>query len=1092
MTLTKYFALFLVFTCSLPTVPAPALSGQARTQARHMSHPVMVSRDDVFSTPARPAMAVDTVNILAVMVQFQQDNDQRTSGNGQFIQSSPTDSIIDAPPHNTRYFRDHMTFVENYFRKASKGKVVIRSTVIDSVYTLPGVMAAYSPPKSGSNIAVANLTKETWEKVDSSGLVNDFSAYDCFVLFHAGSGRDVDLVSTLGFDPNPFDIPSLYLGLNAFRSFYGGSYQGIPVQGGTFHITNSIVVPETEYRLIPGAVGDVPLELGINGLLCASVGNFLGLPDLFDTRTGRSAIGRFGLMDGQAIFSFQGVFPPEPSAWEKYWLGWIEPVVLSPGEQTITLPAVSLADSVYRIPISSGEYFLVENRNRDLLRNGQTVTSTYNGIPRQQVFAHDTTGFHALDISKLAGVVTDVEDLDWSLPGGVDPDGTFFDGGVLIWHIDEHVIARNLSTDEVNADPQNRGVDLEEADGSQDIGQQYDFLSPGSGSEEGTPLDFWYQGNSAPVYSNEFSAASYPNSFSNSQANSHITVRSFSARGPRMSATVKIGDPDVTTLPGFPKAVKEILASQPLTAASLRSGAPSALLVSTTGVTIPTLRYGTLEPARVQGKVYAWNADGTAALPGGFVSGLVAATLPAIPGPGPFPGFVNGSSVADVNADNVVEFILGQGIASGGAEAIHAFSARDLNPKDSLADSFFNLPLTKPITTPVVIADSMMAFGDSSGDTHFVRFDSTPIDVVLNSPGSSIVGISRFAGANTFVLTGADGTVRITSRAMTGGTTTADIVRSFGRAMAGPAVAGSFTASTDVRIAFATVDGYLYLVDASLNTVPGFPLNMGGQIMTPPALADIDGDGKRDILVFSDRKIFAYNVAGALLDNFPITVSPASPLSSAPVIADIDGDGNADVVAVSSDGIVAAYERNGKLVRGFPLQSGKGKQSVAVFDVPAGPLSTVGIGLAVASSDDGSVSAWRTGFVQSPGPRLNRPWPQYQKDAQRSGFTTEDLIRPPLSSEFFPADRAYNWPNPVYDGMTFLRYFVRENSSVTVKVFDLAGDLVTEFQGPGVGGVDNEVAWNVGNLQSGIYLARIEANGGGAKGFATVKVAVVK
>src|SRR3990172_6286645 len=57
----------------------------------------------------------------------------------------------------------------------------------------------------------------------------------------------------------------------------------------------------------------------------------LGEPDLFDTKTGRTAIGRFGLMDGQAIFSFSGLFPPEPSAWEKIFLGWTSPITVAAG-----------------------------------------------------------------------------------------------------------------------------------------------------------------------------------------------------------------------------------------------------------------------------------------------------------------------------------------------------------------------------------------------------------------------------------------------------------------------------------------------------------------------------------------------------------------------------------------------------------------------------------------------------------------------------------------------------------------------------------------------------------------------------------------
>ena len=40
-----------------------------------------------------------------------------------------------------------------------------------------------------------------------------------------------------------------------------------------------------------------------------------------------------------------------------------------------------------------------------------------------QFFARDTTGFDAFDISALAGSITDVDDYDWSLPGGVTEEG---------------------------------------------------------------------------------------------------------------------------------------------------------------------------------------------------------------------------------------------------------------------------------------------------------------------------------------------------------------------------------------------------------------------------------------------------------------------------------------------------------------------------------------------------------------------------------------------------------------------------------------------------------------------------------------------
>ena len=522
---------------------------------QYLSHSLAGSQTDLRLVPRQLLLQPDTVRVLAVMIQFQVDDDEATTGNGQFDLSAATEPIIDAPPHNGGFFQDHLTFLDNYYRKTSDGLQIVSTTLVDTVYTLPGPMGDYSPQRNESNMKLAELARQSWELVDASGRVADFSAYDCFFIFHAGTGRDIDLVSLFGFDPTPKDIPSLFLGPAAFREVYGQDFPGIVVNNGQDTIRNSGILPETESRLIPTVTGDFLLELSYNGLLCTSVASYLGLPDLFDTNTGRPAIGRFGLMDGQAIFSFFGVFPPEPSAWEKYYLGWIEPMIVQGVQTPVQLPAAGLGtqDSAYRVPITPDEYFLIENRHRDPGKDGQTVSSVFNGVPTMQTFAKDTTGFNQFDISSLSGVVTDVQDLDWSLPGGVDVDGNRLDGGVVIWHIDETIIRREIRTNSINADPENRGVDVEEADGSQDIGQDYGFLSPGSGSEEGTALDFWYDGNPAPVFENDFSSASHPSSVSNSGARSLITINQFSPANARMSATVALGDGETVPLSGFPK-----------------------------------------------------------------------------------------------------------------------------------------------------------------------------------------------------------------------------------------------------------------------------------------------------------------------------------------------------------------------------------------------------------------------------------------------------------------------------------------------------------------------------------------------------------
>ena len=90
------------------------------------------------------------------------------------------------------------------------------------------------------------------------------------------------------------------------------------MSNGSFNITNTAIIPATESRELEGIGGSVLLELSINGLIVANIASFVGLPDLFDTETGLSAIGRFGLMDGQSIFAYGGTFPPEPSPGKKF------------------------------------------------------------------------------------------------------------------------------------------------------------------------------------------------------------------------------------------------------------------------------------------------------------------------------------------------------------------------------------------------------------------------------------------------------------------------------------------------------------------------------------------------------------------------------------------------------------------------------------------------------------------------------------------------------------------------------------------------------------------------------------------------------
>ena len=109
--------------------------------------------------------------------------------------------------------------------------------------------------------------------------------------------------------------------------------------------------------------------------------------------------------------------------------------------------------------------------------------------------------------------------LDWSLPGDIS-DTSNFSGGILIWQIDENVIETNFASNTINNNIEHKGVDLEEAKGSQDIGET--FNTPfGAVTGDGSFVDFWYNGKHyvpSSIYKNEFTTTSIPNSLRHSPA----------------------------------------------------------------------------------------------------------------------------------------------------------------------------------------------------------------------------------------------------------------------------------------------------------------------------------------------------------------------------------------------------------------------------------------------------------------------------------------------------------------------------------------------------------------------------------------------
>ncbi len=980
------------------------------------------------NTVESTSIADDTLKILAIMVNFQEDADGTTSGNGKFgsiYTKNYGSSILDPLPHDKKYFESHLNFVKNYFAKVSKDQLNIEYTVLPDTFSVSDRMRNYSPdPGSDDFTPIADFSVEAWTKADQLYPGFTFNDYDVFLIFHAGVGRDISLPGSIG---NERDLPSVYLSDKAFKEIYGETFEGIPVSGGSFKITNSMIIPETESREVETISGTFLFEITINGLLCASIGSHLGLPDLFDTETGLSAIGRFGLMDGQSIFAYLGTYPPEPSPWEKIRLGWAEPVTLEIENADVSLVTnltASIIDTVIlKVPLNSSEYYLIENRIRDAYDNGSTITYAIGDIVITKTFPNDTTGYRSFDVDSLSGVVIDVDEFDWAVPGN----------GIVIWHIDENIINEKIAENKINTDKTRRGVDVEEADGVQDIGERFFTIFGDEVIGEGTEEDFWHKDNPATLFENRFAKDTRPDTKTNTGANSLITIKNFSEIDNRMSFRVEFGDSVVKPISSY-----EFNFDLPIKGFSSR-----------------------------QSKLGDFNIvtrDSLIIVSDGFVR------------------------------QSLFNFSTYNSVFINDDDWEHTYGVTDSSLNYYVGD--FNLPIQfyfgsvnvgKNLSTPIVINqmdenDKELIFGDVFGNLYFYTladvslpfkeptlkqidsftYESSAKKIAANGsyfaaiyrPNPFILQQTKFLFEDVFGEIEFDGEIPI------------DLVASRDEV-------NHFSIVLTDKNNFFGFRGSELLFKFSVNAI---------DTLKSFSLTDLKQDGSNYIAINNGNNIEVYNLTGAMADNFPFTDPQGIGFVGTPLTADFEGDSKSEIISVTKDGRIFAIDGGtGKVVPGFPISCGGTVSITPVLYNVNGKTN-----LAVLN-DQNVLSVWSISSVEG-----KLYWSEEYGNPQNTSFidAAENTNR---INEFFPANRAYNYPNPIYEGTTNIRYYVAEDSKINIKIFDLAGDFVAELNDEAQGGMDNETVWNVGDIQSGVYLARIEAVCDcGKTEQAVIKIAVVK
>ncbi len=475
----------------------------------------------------------DTLHIIAIRVEFKKDTSELTTGNGLFgIRGggdleekkhyvSDTVYKYDALPHDSLYFALQLEGVKNYFKKVSRGKLTIEYTIYPSGggeigYMVDSTMPYYSPG--------GKKRKESWDEyyerktrglitfvrdaIKAADAAKDKSPFagltyrssdktirdslgrkTVFLIFHAGSSylTDGGEQGYMGQD-TPSDMIDAFVTPEFFK-YYRDTLKldgnGVKVNGrdGSFLIDEVMMCSETSNQ--------DGLNWGIQGILVNQVARQLGIPDLFSTSSGISGIGAFCIMDFSGYSAGKGFIPPYPSAWVRAFMGW-DKVYVAPLNETHTFSVKALTSVLDRkesgdvsaelpdttiilIPLNDHEYYLIENRQRNLSGDRKLFNyDTLKELGTDSVVIRNYPYIAGIDecIAASSGknrsnVVQRVHNNDVGLPAS----------GLLVWHIDEQIIRNRLDYNAVNADSLYRGIRLVEADGITDLGIMfYDFF----------------------------------------------------------------------------------------------------------------------------------------------------------------------------------------------------------------------------------------------------------------------------------------------------------------------------------------------------------------------------------------------------------------------------------------------------------------------------------------------------------------------------------------------------------------------------------------------------------------------------------------
>jgi len=1121
--------------------PAPTVMPRLPMEALRAAAPLLSDAPDrAGGFGAAPDKAPATLRAVLLMCDFADSLLLGRHGQVPGDFPPPMQDEIQYVAHDSVFFDHLLRDVADYYAEASDGGFTLQLTIHPRAVNLPRGMAWYGdhPEEGDQHVLLAA------DVVDSLDAEIDFSLYDTVILVHAGAGEETDVLAN-----SPENIYSTYLDPGDFAAAAEDSIIDQPwLPSADFPpgegIDRVLVLPETLYQdPIPGQSKGMYGSLGVYAY---EVGLRLGMLPLVDfTPAGRpdsQGIGTFGLM-GYGLFVFAGWSPPPPCAYNRALMGWISPSPADPadgaahGLTPAGAPGSPLACA--RVDVSGQEYWLLEYRLQD--PDGDRFWS----------FAGDLNGDFARnfwDDSEPDGIPGDGAKFDpetdtrerivgaeWDfftteLGTGVGGNGS----GVLVWHVDEGVVdgVFDAPTALFNADPSRKAVDLEEADGIQDL--------------DSASYSRYYLGADDDVYRGEgtslFGPDNLPRTHTNSGVRTGLVFTDFSPVVADSNAfiswisvdTLDNGTVVADTVWGFAFAdTVTFRLDYGESAAGPRRGAervlPDGVDLRGSHVLVANLDGAAGDEIVVAdraGGVHVFNGDleefldrdGDPATYAPFATGIrggemVAWNLPPAVGnidDDPEPEIVltgpDGLYAFDLDGTPVRDFeaqATGLYADLGACELPPVLVSRaGATPPDEPA-------LADPAGAAVIVRQGgrtfLRVYGGADAD---LETEHDLGKVVVRAP--PIMAYDRFWVAATDTAAGVHLLFECTRGSM--GIPGTVFVRGHElRTEPGPfpPVWGQVTPgdpSSQRWLAVVGLDGggETLLLDANLepvgdsyiwpgDIVVGTPLAAGGAFVAPGLLGRV-------------------GTAGDWQDGWPRRLEPAVPAEEAPwaggpLVARIIGSGRSyeDFVFPLQDGRIVARGPQGEEIDGWPLAA------------PARTAATPALGALSGGTDADLVTAAafdRVAGVDDQGENLTRSvrsvltvwedvavvggaWPMWGGTPWRDGsWSAADWCRPgiPAAGSGIVAGSHICYPSPLTGGTLQVRAQLRQAGRVQVEIYDLEGEKITVTGWRDVpAGESFSVPVALDRVVSGMYLCRLVArHGGGGADQSVVAFAVAR